>query len=125
VTSRVSSNVGPSGVRGLSKMTVTARSPSARTPSMLSSAPGRYSSTRRDVDEAGHAGQADPQQRLDALPEGHLGQAAALASSFETDPDPAVGRADDGHVAAVGGDRRVDLGVQDPPGSLGETLACF
>src|ERR1039457_4989166 len=48
VTSMVSSNVGPSGMPGLSKMAVTDKSPSAvSSPSMLSSGPGRYSSTRR------------------------------------------------------------------------------
>src|SRR5204862_299352 len=61
-----------------------------------------------DVDEPGHLGQAGPQQRLDALPEGDLGQAAALAAAFEADPDPAVGDAGHGHPAVVGGDRRVD-----------------
>ena len=47
LTSRVSSNVGPSGVAGLSKTAVTVRSPAASTPSMLSSGPGRYSSMSR------------------------------------------------------------------------------
>ena len=46
-TSMVSSKVGPSGVAGLSKMAVTVRLPSASRPSMLSSGPGRYSSTSR------------------------------------------------------------------------------
>jgi hypothetical protein len=54
------------------------------------------------VDESGHRGQAGPQHRLDALPEGDLGQAAALAAAFEADPDPAAGHAGHGDPAAVG-----------------------
>ena len=47
VTSSVSSKVGPSGVRGLSKTAVTVRWPSSSRASMLSSGPGRCSSTSR------------------------------------------------------------------------------
>ena len=66
-----------------------------------------------------------PQQRLNALPDGHLGQAAALAAAFEPDSDPAIRRAVYGHMAAVYGDRRVDLGVQDVAGRLREIPAAL
>jgi hypothetical protein len=73
-----------------------------------------------DVDEPGQLGQAGAQQRLDALPERDLGQAAALAAALEADPDPAAGDAGHADPAAVGGDRRVDVGVEDALGRATE-----
>ena len=70
------------------------------------------------VDQAGHGGQPRPQQRLDALPDGHLGQAAALAAVLEADADPAAVGADDGDVPAVRRDPRVSIVVTSRGSSI-------
>ena len=69
--SMVSSNVGPSGVPGLSKMAVTVRPLPVSRPSMLSSGPGRYSSISRGRWRAagllpGRAGSAGPRRTAPA-----------------------------------------------------------
>src|SRR5258708_25152759 len=71
-----------------------------------------------DVPQPGHVGKVRPQQRLDALPQRHFGQAAALAATFEPDADPALVHASEGHMTAVRGDHRVDLRIKDSAGPL-------
>src|SRR5215831_11062438 len=74
-----------------------------------------------DVDQAHHVRDAGPEQRLDALPERHLGQAASLAAALQADPHPALVDPGQDDTPAVGRDRGVDLRVQDSANPVGET----
>src|SRR4029453_13728841 len=76
-----------------------------------------------DVGQADQLGNARPQQRLDALADGHLGQAAALATALQADADPALVDLDQGHPTAVRRDHRIDLRIQDIAHPVGEALA--
>ncbi len=70
-----------------------------------------------DSDDPGHT---RAQQRLDALANGHLSEAAALAAAFKLQPDPTLVDLDKDHSATMGCDNRIYLDLEDAANTFGK-----
>ncbi|MEJ2373863.1 MAG: hypothetical protein P8Y71_00120 [Pseudolabrys sp.] len=72
------------------------------------------------IHDSDHPGDARTQQRLDTLANGHLSEAAALATAFKLKPDPTLFEFDEVRSAAVGRNNRVDLNIEDATNAFGK-----